>query len=466
MSERIYDALEVCLSAVKTGVPVQQCQAIYPDLSKALTPVVEAAQAARSLSTSGVPAAAQHYSRSRLWEQATRLERRQSRAFWFSRSLSPLRFVILLAVLLAAASLNGLVVASAQSLPGDALYPLKRVTERVTMQLAPAPQMRHQAEMAYIQRRIEEVNQLIRAGRIEPVSFEGTLVRQSADTWLVDNVPVQIDGLTRFSGDVSPGALLEIEGVIQPDGRVQADEVHVRSFQFTGQVISMGQTSWNINGTDFQVLVDSQIDSSVRVGDTVLVLGRSEDDHLYYASAIIHLPDRVGLLARQTSAPAIQMEWRATVRSMAADSWLVGARTVLLSVNTQVKAPIQIGDLVLVQGWLQPDGSLLANQISLLPDSASAAEDSQNSTPGFSSLEKRVNAEDPQGSQPVQERSSSLASQNQPNQLSKVKDDSDVQVEADWDQAHDSPSKYDSGHTAGHSEDQSDSAPVEQSEDD
>jgi Domain of unknown function (DUF5666)/Domain of unknown function (DUF5667) len=464
MSERIYGALEVCLSALRTGVLAQQCQAIYPDLSESLMPALEAAQAARSLSVREVPAVMQRHSRTQLWEQATRLERQRARAFWLSRSLSPLRLVIVLAVLLAVLSLNGLAAASAQSLPGDVLYPVKRVAERVALQLAPAPQIRHQAEMAYIQRRIDEVHELTRAGRVEAVSFEGTLVQQSADTWIVDDVAVQIDSRTHFYGEVSPGTLVEVEGVILPDGQVRAEEVHVRSFQFSGAVISMGRTSWNVNGTNFQVLADTQIDSSVRVGDLVLVLARSEDDNMYYASAITNLSNRVVLLASKPSAPAIQMEWTDTVRSMSADSWLVGARTILLTAQTEVNAAIQVGDPVVVQGWLQPDGSLLAEEISLLASSNSTSQDPQSSLPGFTSPELKLNVDDHQGSHPGEEHSGSFSSQDPP-KSSDVKGDAEVQPEPELNARHLS-SKHDSSHESDHSQDQSGPSPAEQQQDD
>jgi Domain of unknown function (DUF5666)/Domain of unknown function (DUF5667) len=463
MSERVYDALEVCLSALHTGVPVSQCQTIYPDLSEELTPVIDAVQAASSLSISDVPPVAQRQSRSKLWEQAARLERQHARKFWTSRSLSPVRLIIVMAVLLAAVSMNGLALASAQSLPGDVLYPVKRVAEQVTMQLVPAPQIRHQAEMAYIQRRINEVRQLIRSRRVEPVSFEGTLMQQLADAWIVDGVAVLVDSGTHFSGEVSPGALVEIEGTIQPDGHVRAEEVHVRSFQFSGTVISMSRTSWNVNGTKFQMLADTQIDSSVRVGDSVLVLARSEDDNLYYASAITRLSSWAVLRASKTQEPAIQIEWTGTVRSQTTDSWLVGARTVLLSVQSEVKAPIQVGDPVVVLGWLQPDGSLLAEEISLLT-AKSAANDEQSSLSAATSPDEKRNYEDPKASQP--EQSGSFSSQVQHNQSSEGKSGSGDQSETEFNSPEDSSLKHDSSHTSRFHPDQSDHKHTEQPGDD
>jgi hypothetical protein len=466
MSERVYDALEVCLSALQTGVPLRQCQVIYPDLSENLTPAVEAAQAVLSLSISAVPAEAQRQSRLKLWEQAAQLERQQAKKFWLGRSLNPIQLIIVMAVLLASISMNGLAVASAQSLPGDFLYPVKRVAEQVTMQLAPAPQIRSRAEMAYIQRRIDEVRQLIRAGRVGPVSFEGTLLQQSADAWIVDGVAVQLDSRTHFNGDVSPGALVEIEGTIQPDGRVWAEEVHVRSFQFSGAVISMSRAFWNVNGTHFQMLADTQVDSSVRLGDFVLVLARSEDDNLYYASAITRLSSWMVLQASKTQAPVIQIEWKGTVRTVSADSWLVGSRTVLLTVQSDVKAPIQVGDSVVVLGWLQPDGSLLANEISPLTPSEPTAKGAQSPLPAFNSPDEKLNSEKPKASQPEQERSSSFSSQDQHDPSSGVKSGSEVPSETEFNHSGGASMKHDSSRTAGFPQDQPEPNHTEHSGDD
>jgi hypothetical protein len=454
MSEHVYDALEVCLSALQTGVPLRQCQVIYPDLSENLTPTIEAAQAAHSLSISNVPVVAQRQSRLKLWEKAAQLERQQARKFWLDRSLNQIRLIIVMTVLLVALNLNGLAAASAQSLPGDVLYPVKRVAEQVTMQLAPAPQIRHQAEMAYIQRRIDEVRQLIQAGRVGLVSFEGTLLQQSADAWIVDGVVVQVDSRTRFNGEVSPGALVEIEGAIQPDGRVRAEEVHVRSFQFSGTVISMSRTSWNVNGTYFQMLADTQIDSTVRVGDAVLVLARSEDDERYYASAVTRLSSGAALQASTIQPSATQIEWTGTVRTMSANSCQVGARTVLLTVRSQMKAPIQVGDPVLVLGWLQPDGSLLAEEISLLTISAPAAQDAQSSLPAFTSSDEKFNPENPKANQPGHEQSGSFSSPDRHKSSFDVNSGAEGQSEIEFDQPGGSSLKHVSNHAAGFPQDQ------------
>ncbi len=213
MSDRLSDAFNACLAALESGVGLQVCLDLYPDLAAELRPALEAATAARSMSQIGVPTAAMHRSRDRVVAMAQAMRRR--------RPIAPLRsfprvaFAGLAALLAAFLGLGGLVAASAQSLPGDVLYPIKRAGESVSLELSASAAARQSLQEDYSQRRSSEVQSLLDMSRSAPVSFQGVVRRQSADSLLVGNIPVSLPKDTEIVGKIEDGVTVEVEGETQ-----------------------------------------------------------------------------------------------------------------------------------------------------------------------------------------------------------------------------------------------------------
>ena len=71
------------------------------------------------------------------------------------------------------------------ALPGDALYPVKRLTERTRMVLTVNPQQRVKLEQELNQVRLMEVKQVVAQGRQEPVEIPGVIGFIAGDTWTI-----------------------------------------------------------------------------------------------------------------------------------------------------------------------------------------------------------------------------------------------------------------------------------------
>jgi hypothetical protein len=134
MDEQLGDAFEVCLAAMHSGVKLDNCLALYPDMMLELRAALEGARYAQLLERSYVPIVSLRNSHSRFRMRLAELEGRR-RLFFPALRFSRLAFVSLLVVLVCALSWNGLLVASAKSLPGDRLYPVKRAAEKIAMSI-------------------------------------------------------------------------------------------------------------------------------------------------------------------------------------------------------------------------------------------------------------------------------------------------------------------------------------------
>jgi hypothetical protein len=272
MNENQFDALEQALSNLAAGQDPTKLITVNPDLAAEL----EAAQWAGTLTESQIPAGAAHRSRTRVLARAMQLRPAMQPRGWRFQRIPRLAFALVLALIFLL-SWNSLIFASAQALPGDQLYPAKLTLEKLRLGLARNPQTHQKIEAEYQVRRIEEIERLLALGRIEFAQFSGVLEEQENDFWIIQGIEVRLFPETIILGNLLPGMTIEVEGVTQPGGWVQAAEISLRRFSFHGPAEMISNTTWMIAGRD--VLIDSSsiLDPDIKVGDFVSVEVTSDD---------------------------------------------------------------------------------------------------------------------------------------------------------------------------------------------
>ena len=181
MTIRLEDALEACLQSLSRGASVESAVAAFPDLANELRPLLQAAQAASSLASSGVSRHALVRSRTRLLQRAAAIQPVRRRSLWPSLARPALAGLVGAVALF----LGGAGLAAAQSLPGDSLYPAKLVAQDVMLRLATSPKIHLSLEEQYAEQRIEEVQRLLALGRVAPVTFTGLVQDAASDGFQV-----------------------------------------------------------------------------------------------------------------------------------------------------------------------------------------------------------------------------------------------------------------------------------------
>jgi hypothetical protein len=221
MNRQLLDALETCLQAMEKGESLDSALKRYPRLSADLRPLLEAAWAARTLRPSQVPVRAIARSRSRVLTAAAGLRSQKASS---SRLKPTWRFVLtsLAVIAFLVLSGNGLLVASARSIPGDVLYPVKRSVETTQLNLSSDPAQKQVLQREFSQRRVEETRSLITIKRVTQVEFDGTVIAQTQDGWLVSGILVTVTSQTRVDGQLQTGREVEVLGETQANGSVQA----------------------------------------------------------------------------------------------------------------------------------------------------------------------------------------------------------------------------------------------------
>lgn len=223
----VYEILEKCLVEIEQGADVDTVLFRYPEYADELRPVLQAAVEAKVMAAPEPSAEVARRNRAKVLQRAAEMREAKvnpsSSRVWFA---SLRRLAVTLAVVTVLfVSGTGLVGASANTLPGDNLYPVKRTWEGVQLLFAFDPQQRAQLEIEQENERLSELDELFAEGRSEPVEFAGYVTRQTGTGWNVSGVAVTVSAQTVLPASLSVGDAVRVTGITQADGTVLASRI-------------------------------------------------------------------------------------------------------------------------------------------------------------------------------------------------------------------------------------------------
>lgn len=236
MTDELSAILAQALTRLEKGEPVEACLSRFPTHTRQLAPLLESATwTIQALSYVEAPSeAALAAGRERFLTAAAALPtvavahstQAPRRSTWLRLALRPLATLAL--VLLALVFIgSGAVIASAQSLPGDPLYPVKVTTDEVRLFLAPDPETRAEMQAQIDQTRREEANIVAATNRQAEVNFRGRLERINDDSWSVDGLVIALDRTSKIDGELAPGLFVAVKAVTLGDGVLHARSIQV-----------------------------------------------------------------------------------------------------------------------------------------------------------------------------------------------------------------------------------------------
>jgi hypothetical protein len=221
MNQKMLDAFENSLQRMDQGETLDSALAHYPDLAGQLRPLLVTARRASSLRNQRLPVAALSRGRARGLSLAVDLRQKKgsrlARSHFLRLALTAISVIAILVM-----SGNGLLIASAKSLPGDTLYPLKRTVETTQLSLVTDPAEKQALQLTFSQRRVEEAKSLIDDHRVETVQFNGVVTGRSDGEWVISGIPVQVSQQTELDQTVSVGDEVQVSGSTNSDGEVSA----------------------------------------------------------------------------------------------------------------------------------------------------------------------------------------------------------------------------------------------------
>jgi uncharacterized protein (TIGR03437 family) len=223
-----------------------------------------------------------------------------------------------------------------------------------------------------------------------PISFTGKIDELPSSPsrigdWKVLGRPVHVTATTRIDqskGQVAVGVLVEVEGLIQLDGSINATEIEVKTeantgipVKFLGKVEKLPSTTgrigdWVISGRTVKVTDKTTVTGDVMIGSWVDLEGVVQLDGSIIANKITLRPS--------IEPPVLSVYFRGTVEVLPPSNgtvpgfigdWKVSGRIVHVAVSTAVnedRGKVAIGATVEISGTLANDGSVSAQKISVI----------------------------------------------------------------------------------------------------
>jgi hypothetical protein len=372
MSKHLEAILDECLSQLNNDQTVEACLAQHPALATDLEPLLRMADQCRSLRPSSEPATpALQAGRQRLLSAAAvrrmaQEERRTtSRAPW--RALVLLRksaAAALLTVLLLAAALGGgTIAASARSLPGDTLYPVKRMTEDLQLVLTFGREARVQLAVRLEERRREEARAILGSHRIADMSFRGVLETQVQGCWTIAGVPVYLSNETQVGGDVVPGAHVRVSARSFSDGKLWATHIDLEPEQPTlAQPTAIALPSPTLPPTPSP----TPTGLPAVVAPTLVPPTLTPRPTSTARPSATPSPTPTEIPATATPSREVKLRFKGRIEAINDSTWIVGGQALRIDAQTRIfdqEQQAALGALATVLAVRQVDGSLLALEI-------------------------------------------------------------------------------------------------------
>ena len=229
----IEDKLDEALALLAAGIPLETVLNQAGDDAEALRPLLKIAQDTGNLQTA-IPIPLPNASLQKLLAHGqvlaaippaqpgplTRLG--DTLKSWgrpmmlFSFRSAVLTTFIIVAFLLGSLFGGGLTFAAQDSLPGEQIYPLKRLGETVRLSLTWNAINREKLQDTYNQRRLYETELLLKQGRKAQIGLTGSVEAINGNVLSLNGLIIQISPDTIINGNLVTGARVQIKAITRP----------------------------------------------------------------------------------------------------------------------------------------------------------------------------------------------------------------------------------------------------------
>ena len=195
---------------------------------------------------------------------------------------------------------------------------------------------------------------------VQTIAVEG-LVSQAGGPWIVAGTTFIANDKTVILGSPQVGDWVMVKGHLDENNQNVADWIILlrpavtNQFSLTGTVETITAGLWQIDGKTILVADTTELDENIQVGDTVYVKGLIESGGGLQAVKIERLDQVAGL----------PFEFTGIVQKIEGGLWDISGVSILTNEKTTLTPGLKAGDLVLVKGRIQVDGSWLAQKITL-----------------------------------------------------------------------------------------------------
>lgn len=259
MNSYFETVLDRCLERVQSGEDLEACLRDYPDFAERIRPMLETRMLFSDLAPAPSEEAKQR-SEARMiaaLERAntqtkvqTRPTERQPVSFWnlsrYTKRIVPVRtgkeawnmklatrlFAVVLLVGLLSAQF--VLSASANALPGDDLYFVKRAMEQATLYLATSETKQAELQNRYQEQRRLEILAMLQEGREGEVEFEGVVEEVSNGKMVVSGLELDMTDETIVDEEPLPGERVQAHAYVHAQGDIELVAAQVQTLSRIG----------------------------------------------------------------------------------------------------------------------------------------------------------------------------------------------------------------------------------------
>lgn len=242
MTDRFESILDECISALQAGIPIDEILTEVPDYADELRPLLYAAavladpkpdlppeetklalRAEYIKQVAELPAIAPATFTDKI-EAVFRIMHRRLTRKAVLNDLFTISITIILTLLMAGLLLNYIV---GDALPGDLLYNIKRASENIQLSLTFSEARQIELLDEFNQRRLQEIEQLIKQDRAAMIQFRGVLETKGEKLWIIEGHTIFLPENVYLEGEAQEGDLVEVIGLLRSNNVLVADTIRV-----------------------------------------------------------------------------------------------------------------------------------------------------------------------------------------------------------------------------------------------
>ncbi len=239
MTDRFESILDESISALQAGVPLDEILAEVPEYAAELRPLLYAAMLLADPNPKLVPAERKAALTAEYMAQVAQLppvhpsfgQKLQAVQSVIKRRLTPkmvlndLLTVTITVILTLGMAALVLGYAARDTIPGDMLYGVKQITEGAQLLLTTDETRKLELQNEFNQRRLAEIDQLVKQKRAAVVNFKGTLETKSATLWVIEGHTVFLPVDVNITGAPEEGDRVEVVGLLRTNNVLVADTI-------------------------------------------------------------------------------------------------------------------------------------------------------------------------------------------------------------------------------------------------
>jgi hypothetical protein len=235
---------------------------------------------------------------------------------------------------------------------------------------------------------IESSQRASLSSHTRPGEFEffGFVEVQGNTSWTISTIVVEIANSTEIKGNILEGDLVKVHARMTDtrtvvareielvDWRASGDQVvtHDQEIEFTGVVEDIQPGVWTIDGRQLSISAMTEVKGAILVGDVVKIHALVRADGSLEAREIELIrrqgqvqPGDAGEVDDGQGQEGVQQEIQFTgvVEAISADTWTVAGRVISITLQTEIKGNLQVGQQAKVHALVMADGRLVAREI-------------------------------------------------------------------------------------------------------